>query len=78
MCPSGHFDPGSPAGCTFGGQKCSNVGCVPLTGCFTSCFLSNQADLCSPQANHQIMKCECIVCRNALLCERGWRTIFVR
>lgn len=65
MYLSGRLDPSSPTGCTFSEEKCSNVGCVPRTGYFTSCFLSNQADLCSPQANRRIMKSECIACTSA-------------
>lgn len=61
MYLTGHFDPNSPTGCTLSGQKCSNMGCLTLTDYSTSCFLSNRADLCSPQANHRIMKCDCIV-----------------
>lgn len=72
MYLSGHFDPYSPTGCTLSGQKCSNVGCLTLTGYSTSCFLSNQADLCSPQVNHWIMNCDC----KGLVLLRGKVAIF--
>lgn len=64
MYLSGRPDPSSPTGCTLSEQKCSNMECALLTGYFTSLCLSNQADLCLPQANHQIMNCECVACNS--------------
>lgn len=74
MYLSGRPDPDSPTGCTLSGQKCSHVGCLTLTGYFTSCFLSSHADLCSPQANRRITKCDCKVCsrgseKDAVFCK---------